>query len=285
MKVFERLRQYAYLLRLHKPIGIYLLLWPTLWALWLASEGRPSLKLILIFVTGTIIMRSAGCIINDYADRHFDGRVARTRERPLATGKVSVKEAGVLFVILLLLAFVLVLQLNPLTIGFAFFAVAITLIYPFLKRFTQLPQLGLGIAYAWGVPMAFIAQTGELSREAWALFFLVGLWTLMYDTLYAMTDRDDDLKIGIKSTAILFSSADRLILALLQVILVVGFAALGVSFDLGFPYYASVALAALLFLYQQSLIAKRQPANCFKAFLNNNWVGAILFLGIVLSFS
>lgn len=284
MTINDRLKQYAYLMRLHKPIGIFLLLWPTLWALWLASSGRPSWALIAIFVAGVVLMRSAGCIINDYADRHLDGRVARTCERPLAAGKLSEQEALMLFVLLCLLAFILVLQLNGLTIFCALFGAGITTLYPFMKRFTSLPQLGLSIAFTWGVPMAFAAQTGAIKPAAWFLFFTAALWPLIYDTFYAMTDREDDLKVGIKSTAILFGNADRSVTATLQLLFLLALAAQGLVFHLSWPYYSALIGVALLFVYQQHLIANRQPQRCFKAFLNNNWVGAVIFVGIVLSY-
>lgn len=279
----ERLKQYAYLLRLHKPIGTLLLLWPTLWALWLASGGRPAWSLLCIFVAGVIVMRAAGCIINDFADRHFDGRVQRTRYRPLAAGKITVAEALLLFVTLCFLALLLALQLNRLTLICAFIGAGVTILYPFMKRFTHLPQLGLGVAYTWGVVMAFTAVQGKLSAPAWLLFFTALLWPVIYDTFYAMVDREDDLKIGIKSTAILFGQADRAITAGLQVVFLLALSLVGWVFQLGLAYYLSLLLAGLLFLYQQSLIRNREREACFKAFLNNNWVGAIIFIGIFLA--
>lgn len=218
MKLIQRLLQYAYLMRLNKPVGILLLLWPTLWALWLASAGHPEGKLLFIFVLGVILMRSAGCIINDFADRHVDGFVKRTCNRPLASGKIRVFEALILFMLLGLLALLLVLQLNKLTILYAFIGAALTLVYPFMKRFTHLPQLGLGLAFAWGIPMVFAATQGKLSWSAWFLFMTAVLWPVIYDTLYAMTDREDDIKVGIKSTAILFGQADRIIIGILQIL-------------------------------------------------------------------
>jgi 4-hydroxybenzoate polyprenyltransferase len=281
--MIERLKQYAYLMRLHKPIGILLLLWPTLWALWLASKGQPDKKVLLIFVAGVVLMRSAGCIINDFADRHFDGHVRRTKDRPLASGKVTVKEALLLFVLLALLAFCLVLGLNRLTMVYAVIGILLAIIYPFMKRFTHLPQFGLGLAFTWGVPMAFAALQGRLSWQAWTLFFTALLWPVIYDTFYAMTDREDDLKLGLKSTAILFASYDRLILAGLQALFLLALGGVGVIFHLGIFYYSSLMAAALLFVYQQSLIREREPAACFRAFLNNHWVGAIIFVGIYLA--
>lgn len=281
--MIERLKQYAYLMRLHKPIGILLLLWPTLWALWLAGSGRPDREVLGIFVVGVVLMRSAGCIINDFADRHFDGHVRRTRDRPLASGKVTVAEALILFVILSLLALCLVLRLNQLTFFCAVIGAALIVIYPFMKRFTHLPQLGLGLAFTWGIPMAFAAQQGKLTWQVWFLYFTAILWPLIYDTFYAMTDREDDLKLGLKSTAILFGRADRAILGFLQGIFLLALSVVGVIFHLGLPYYGSLMVAALLFGYQQHLIRERAPEACFKAFLNNHWVGAVIFVGIYLA--
>jgi 4-hydroxybenzoate polyprenyltransferase len=279
----ERFKQYAYLLRLHKPIGTLLLLWPTLWALWLASEGPPPRRLLWIFVAGVVVMRAAGCVINDFADRHFDGQVRRTAYRPLAMGKITTVEAGLLFVILGFLALLLAWQLNPLTLCCAFIGAGVTILYPFMKRFTHWPQLGLGVAYTWGVVMAFTAVQGKLNPAAWLLFFTALLWPLIYDTFYAMVDREDDLRIGVKSTAILFGSADRAVTGVLQALFLLGLSVVGWVFHLGLPYYLSLVLAGLLFCYQQNLIRTREPAACFKAFLNNNWVGAVIFLGITLA--
>lgn len=278
-----RLKQYAYLMRLHKPIGTLLLLWPTLWALWLASSGRPSLKLLLIFVAGVIVMRAAGCIINDYADRHFDGYVKRTSYRPLASQQLSVQEALMLFVLLCFLALLLVLQLNRLSLIYALIGVALTVIYPFMKRFTYWPQLGLGAAYTWGVVMAFAAVQNRVSEKAWLLYWIALLWPVIYDTFYAMVDREDDERIGIKSTALLFGQADRAITATLQIVFLLGLCGVGQIFKLSSPFYFGLSLASLLFIYQQFLIRTREREACFKAFLNNNWVGAIVFLGIVLA--
>lgn len=281
---FNQLKQYIYLVRLNKPIGILLLLWPTLWALWLASAGKPDPSIVIIFILGVILMRSAGCIINDFADRNFDGHVARTRERPLATGKIQTKSALMLFVFLCLCAFGLVLFLNRLTILLAFVGAALTMIYPFMKRFTNLPQFGLGFAYSWGVPMAFAAQTNSIPPEIWIVFFPAALWPVIYDTMYAMVDRNDDLKIGVKSTAILFGQHDRSILALLQMLFIGIFIGVGVQFELRWPYFISIVLAAILCVYQQWLIKDRIRDNCFKAFLNNHWLGLIVFVGIVASY-
>ncbi len=281
--IFERLKQYAYLMRLNKPIGILLLLWPTLWALWLASAGKPSWGLLIIFIAGVILMRSAGCIINDFADRHFDGKVRRTRSRPLAAGTVTTSEALILFVLLCLLALTLVLRLNRLTLIYAVLGAGLAVFYPFMKRFTHWPQAGLGLAYTWGVPMAFAATQGRLSWEAWFLFFTAMLWPLIYDTFYAMVDREDDLKVGIKSTAILFGRADRLMTGLLQGVFLLALGLVGWIFHLGFYYYLSLVFAAGLFCYQQYLIRRQDPGACFKAFLNNHWVGMAIFIGISLA--
>lgn len=281
----EKLKQYFYLMRFHKPIGILLLLWPTLWALWLASNGKPNVYIVTIFVLGVVVMRAAGCIINDFADRHFDAHVERTRERPLATGKVSVKEALILFSILILCAFLLVLQLNYLTIGLAFGGAAITIIYPFLKRVTHLPQLGLGLAFAWGVPMAFAAQNNTISWQAWILFLAAAIWPVIYDTMYAMADKDDDLKIGIKSTAILFGRYNWLILGLLQLLFWLVLLLVGFLFNMQYAYFVALFAVASLFIYQQSLIIKQTRESSFKAFLNNHWVGFSVFTGIIVSYS
>jgi len=283
-RILERLEQYYYLARLDRPIGIYLLLWPTLWALWLAGDGKPDPLVLFVFVAGTVLMRSAGCAINDYADRKIDAHVARTRERPIATGKVKPLEAVLVFVALALLAFALVLLLNRMTIYLSLGGVLLAAIYPFMKRYSNLPQVVLGMAFAWAIPMAYAAQTESLPREAWLLYVITVIWAVIYDTMYAMVDREDDLKIGVKSTAILFGDADRLILFILQLIMFGGLFLLGRQLGLGPAYYGSMALAALLALYQQYLIREREPTRCFRAFLNNNWLGAILFIGILLHF-
>ncbi len=285
MLVRQRLSQYIYLMRLNKPIGIWLLLWPTLWALWLASAGMPSTMLLLIFILGTILMRSAGCVLNDIVDRHFDGQVSRTKKRPLATGKVSVKEAVILTVVLSLMALLLVILCNALTIGLAVVAAMLALLYPFLKRYTYLPQLGLGAAFAFGMLMAFAATTGTLSLAAWFLFLTGMVWPVIYDTQYAMVDREDDRKIGVKSTAILFSDMDKLLIALLQVLFIVMLTIVGLMFRLQKIYYVALFVVALLFAYQQWLIRTRDREKCFAAFLNNNWVGLAIFVGIFLGVS
>lgn len=279
---FEKIKQYIYLMRLNKPIGILLLLWPTLWALWLASNGKPNIPIVIIFILGVILMRSAGCVINDYADRNFDRHVLRTRERPLATGKITGKEAWILFSILMACAFLLVLLLNPLTILLAFVGALLTMIYPFMKRFTNLPQVGLSLAYSWGVPMAFAAETNTVPLAAWMLFFTAIVWPVIFDTFYAMVDRDDDVKIGIKSTAILFGKNDKLMIGALQMLFLLSLIMVGYIFNLNAFYFLSLLIAALLFLYQQILIKNRDREQCFKAFLNNHWVGLVIFLGIAL---
>ena len=280
-----RIRALLQLIRFDKPIGTLLLLWPTLWALWIAAGGVPELKLLAIFIAGTFLTRSAGCIINDLADRHLDGAVARTNSRPLVTGAVSVRDARLLFVLLMLLAFVLILFTNPLTVALSIPAVLLASSYPFMKRYTHLPQLVLGAAFSWGIPMAFAAQLGELPPALWLLYLGNLLWTVIYDTKYAMVDREDDLKIGIKSSAILFGSHDRLIIAILQVLCVAALYLAGQAFGLGTIYKLSLLLVAALFCYHQYLIRERDPAACFRAFLHNNWVGMTVFFGIALDYA
>lgn len=279
----SKIIHYVHLMRLHKPIGTLLLLWPTLWGLWLANAGMPPISLLLIFVLGAFLMRSAGCIVNDIADRHFDGRVARTHLRPLAQGVLSPWQALWLAVLLALLAFLLVWQCNWLTVQLALVAVVIAVIYPFLKRITHFPQLGLGVAFSFGVPMAFAASNNTVSMDAWFVFAGCLLWPVIYDTMYAMVDREDDIKIGIKSTAILFASHDCFIIALLQYTFILWFALVGLFFHLQTSYYICLLLVNILFVYQQWLIKERQPERCMRAFVNNNWVGFIIFLGICLS--
>ncbi|MEO8963108.1 MAG: 4-hydroxybenzoate octaprenyltransferase [Gammaproteobacteria bacterium] len=276
-----QLIHYARLMRLHKPIGIFLLLWPTLWALWLASAGKPNLLIVSIFVVGVIVMRSAGCIINDFADREIDKHVERTRDRPLTSGLVTTTEALILFFILITLAFILILFLNHFTILLAFAGLFFAVTYPFLKRVTHLPQIGLGLAYAWGVPMAFAAENNSITPAGWEVFAAALLWPVMYDTLYAMVDRSDDLKIGVKSTAILFAHYDRFMIAILQIIFLILLVHIGFLFKLTEIYFLGLFFAGLLFVYQQWLIRSRDPKACFKAFLNNNWVGLIIFFGVV----
>lgn len=283
-RVVERLRQYALLMRLHRPIGTFLLLWPMWWALWLASEGKPNAAVLIIFTVGTLIMRSAGCVINDYADRRIDPRVRRTKERPLALGTVSSQEALGLFAGLCLAAFGLVLLTNRLTILLSLAAVVLASVYPFTKRYTHLPQAVLGAAFAWAIPMAFAAQTGSVPLLSWQLFITAVLWTIAYDTIYAMVDREDDLVIGVKSSAILFGQADRLIVGLLQLAVLSLLAIIGYMQHLGGFFYAGLFIATALAAYQQYLIKDRNPARCFQAFLNNNWFGLVVFLGIAADF-
>ncbi len=278
-----RMKQYALLMRVDKPIGILLLLWPTLWALWLAGDKIPDVSLILIFSLGVFLTRSAGCVINDYADRNFDGQVERTKKRPLATGQVSEKEALAVFLVLGFLAFVLVLFLNKLSIVLSVIAIGIATIYPFMKRITYFPQVVLGAAFSMSIPMAFAATTGEISSAAWLLYISNLLWVLAYDTLYAMVDKKDDLKVGIKSTAILFGEADLQIIATIQGFFIFGMLLIGLRFDLNFWYYIGLSLAVLLIVWQLYSCRRREPNKCFNAFLNNNWVGACIFCGILLS--
>lgn len=272
---------YFYLTRLHRPVGIYLLLWPTIGALWLAAEGVPSFGLLFVFVSGTVVMRSAGCCINDFADYHIDGEVLRTRERPLATGQLSRRDALYGFVALSLVGFVLVLFTDRATILLAIAAIPIIALYPFLKRVTHMPQVVLGIAFSWGIPMAFTAQTGGLSASVWLLFLANCLWTIVYDTQYAMVDREYDRRLGVKSTAILFGDADNTMVGVLQVMFIAAMWLAGRQFDLGLPYYLSLVGASLLFAWQQILTSDRQPEACFRAFVSNQWVGLAIFLGIV----
>lgn len=281
----DQARQYARLMRLDRPIGIWLLLWPTLWALWIAGEGAPNPKVFTIFVLGVIVMRSAGCVINDFADRHLDPHIDRTRDRPLASGKVAPIEALILFCALGLIAIALVLTLNPLAQQLAPVAALLTVIYPFSKRFISAPQVVLGAAFGWSIPMVFAAQTGSVPRVAWLMWVIVVVWAVMYDTMYAMADREDDLKVGIKSTAILFGSADLFIISLLALILLLGLALLGQVAGLGAWYLGGLALASLLLIYQRILIRKRVPENCFRAFLNNHYVGGVVFAGILLDYT
>ncbi|MGD1990009.1 MAG: 4-hydroxybenzoate octaprenyltransferase [Chromatiales bacterium] len=275
-----RLGLYAELVRLNRPIGILLLLWPGLWALWIAGEGEPLWWVVLIFVAGTALMRSAGCAINDYADRDFDGHVARTRERPLATGRVSPREALLLFMLLSLVAFLLVLFLNTRTILMSFVAVALAAIYPFMKRHTHMPQLVLGMAFGWAVPMAFTALQNQVPAVAWVLFAAAVIWALIYDTMYAMVDREDDLEVGIKSTAILFGEYDRLVIGLLQILMLGLLALAGLLAGLGVYYWLGVLAGGAMFLYQQWLIREREPDGCFQGFMNNNWFGMTIFIAI-----
>lgn len=277
--------RYLRLMRLHRPIGIWLLLWPTLWALWIASAGRPDEHVFLILVLGTIVARSAGCVINDFVDRKVDPHVARTADRPLATGEVAPAEALLLFAALMLIALGLVLTLNPLTLSFAIGGAVIAVIYPFTKRFLSTPQFVLGVAFSWGVPMAFAASNGDVPRVAWLLFLATMIWVVVYDTLYAMTDRADDLKVGVRSTAILFGELDRQFIAALQVLLLASLVLVGRSAALGAWYYGGLGAAACFAAYQGYLIRERDGVQAFRAFLNNAWFGAAVFAGIVLDYT
>lgn len=275
---------YWRLTRMDRPVGWLLLLWPTLWALWLAAEGAPDLKVLVIFVLGVIAMRAAGCAINDYADRHVDGHVKRTRERPLASGRIQPREALAVCVLLCLLSFILVLFTNTLTIVLSVGALLLAGCYPFMKRYTHLPQVVLGAAFSWSIPMAFAAQTGEVPPQVWLLYTGAVVWTVVYDTFYAMVDRDDDLRIGVKSTAVLFGDQDRVMTGTLQVLVLITMLMVGQRFEMGISYTLGLAVAAGLFAYQQYLIRGRERDSCFKAFLNNNWVGAAIFVGIVMDY-
>ena len=280
--MLHRLSLYKQLMRTDKPIGTLLLLWPTLWGLLLASGGNPSIKNLIIFCFGCWLMRSAGCVINDFADRKIDGGVKRTQGRPLVTGAVLSKEALALFAALCIAAFILVLQTNTLTIMLSVAAVALAATYPFMKRYTHLPQVVLGAAFSWSIPMAFSAETNSLPAALWLLYAANVVWTVAYDTFYAMVDRDDDVKIGVKSTAILFGRYDRLITAVLQIIVIALLIASGMVFELGAIYYTSLAVVSALFVYQQILIKNRDGEQCFNAFLHNNYVGMVICIGIAL---
>lgn len=281
----SNINNYLKLARVDKPIGIFLVLWPTLWALWLAAEGIPSLDILAIFVAGVVLMRSAGCVINDFADRNIDGDVERTKGRPLVTGAVTAKNALIFFGILCLVSFLLVLQTNELTVYLSFGAVGLATLYPFMKRYTYLPQVVLGAAFAWAIPMAYAAQTNELPKVIWLIYTATVLWTVAYDTMYAMVDREDDIKIGVKSTAILFGHADRGIIACLQIMVIFTLCMIGEQLELGQFFFLGVVVASTLFIYQQHLIRLRYREECFKAFLNNNWVGMVLFAGIALDYA
>lgn len=280
-----RIGAYLRLIRFHRPIGTLLLLWPTLWALWLAGDGRPDLKIFVIFVTGVFLMRSAGCAINDFADRDIDPHVARTRDRPLATKEITALEALAVSASLALVAFILVLQLNTLTILLSLVGGVMAASYPFLKRFTSLPQFYLGAAFGWSVPMAFAAQTGSVPVTGWLTFLAVVLWAVAYDTMYAMVDRDDDLRIGVRSTAILFGRWDRLAVAVAHLGALLLLAATGLMKGLGIWYFAGLVMAGALAVRQQILIRNRRPDDCFRAFLGNNLFGMVIFVGLALHYA
>lgn len=282
--LYDRALQYWLLMRFHRPIGILLLLWPTLWALWIAGDGRPNALVVFVFVCGVILMRAAGCVINDYADQNFDSHVERTRDRPIAAGRVRANEALFLFVILCLTAFSLVLFMNTMTIALSFVGALLAASYPFMKRFTFFPQVYLGLAFGWAVPMVFAAQTESIPIAAWLLYLATILWAVVYDTMYGMVDIDDDLKIGVKSTAIAFGNNDRAIIASIQIAVLTVLFVIGKNLALGAWYYLGLLVASGFSVYQQWLIRHREKPGCFKAFLNNNWFGASVFGGIFLHY-
>lgn len=284
-RLSRRIEEYSQLARFNRPVGTWLLLWPALWALWIAGDGAPHQKVLIVFVLGVVVMRAAGCVINDYADRDIDPHVRRTRDRPIAARRVSPVEALVLFVALLAVALYLVTFLDLLTIKLAFIGAALTVSYPFVKRVFPMPQLYLGISFGgWSVPMAFAAETGKLPRVAWVLYIAAVIWAAVYDTIYAMIDREDDLKIGVKSSAILFADMDKMLIFVMQAMMIFALVLAGQSMHFGRWYFAGLTAAALLFLYQQWLIRDRNPAGCLRAFLNNQYVGMVIFVGILLQY-
>jgi len=284
-EIASQLRNYGKLMRIDKPIGTWLLLWPTLWALWLAGEGSPDQGLFIVFVIGVFIMRSAGCVLNDFADRKIDPYVERTRARPLATGAVAPLEALTLFAALGLIAIGLATMLNEQAQILAVVGAALTIVYPFIKRYMSIPQFVLGAAFGWAVPMAFAAQTGETPELAWLVFGIAVVWAVIYDTFYAMVDREDDRKIGVKSTAVLFGEVDLFVIAGLQLVMLLGLLFVGFRAELGFWYYLSVAIAAAMMAWHIWLARDRQPAGCFQAFLKNHLIGMVIFIGIVLHYT
>ena len=285
-RLARRATEYARLMRLDKPIGTWLLLWPALWALWVAGAGRPEPRVLIVFVAGVVVMRAAGCIINDFADRDIDPHVRRTRDRPLAARRVAPAEALALFAVLIAFALFLVTRLNALTVKLAVIGALLTVSYPFVKRFFPMPQLYLGISFGgWSVPMAFAAQTGVLPRVCWLLYIAAVIWAAVYDTIYAMIDREDDLKLGVKSSAILFADMDRFLIGAMQLMMLYALILAGRSMHYGRWYQAGVLGAALLFAWQQWLIRKREPAGCLRAFLNNQYVGLSVFVGILLEYT
>ena len=284
-RLSRRIEEYWELARFNRPVGTWLLLWPALWALWIAGEGQPNQKVLIVFVLGVIVMRAAGCVINDFADRDIDPHVRRTRDRPIAARRVSPVEALVLFAVLLAIALYLVTFLDLLTIKLAFIGAALTVSYPFVKRLFPMPQLYLGISFGgWSVPMAFAAETGKLPRVAWVLYIAAVIWAAVYDTIYAMIDREDDLKIGVKSSAILFADMDKTLIFVMQAMMIFALVLAGQNMHFGEWYYGGLTAAGLLFLYQQWLIRDRNPAGCLRAFLNNQYVGMVIFTGILLQY-
>jgi len=284
-RLSRRAVEYARLMRLDRPVGTWLLLWPALWALWIAGAGRPDPRVLTVFVLGVIVMRAAGCVINDFVDRDIDPYVRRTRDRPLAARRVTPLEALVLFAVLIAMALILVTRLDALTVKLACLGALLTISYPFVKRFFPLPQLYLGISFGgWSVPMAFAAQTGVLPRVAWVLYIAAVIWAAIYDTIYAMVDREDDLKIGVKSSAILFADMDRLLIGVMQLMMVYALLLVGRSMHYGPWYRGGVIAAGVLFAWQQWLIRKRDPAGCLRAFLNNQYVGLAVFIGLLLQY-
>jgi len=284
-ELVSQLRNYGKLMRVDKPIGIWLLLWPTLWALWLAGEGTPDQGLFVVFVVGVFIMRSAGCVLNDYADRKIDPYIERTRNRPIASGKVAPTEALVLFVALSLIAIGLATMLNRPAQLLAIVAGGLTVAYPFVKRFVSIPQFVLGVAFGWAIPMAFAAHTGEIPELAWLVFGTAVTWAVIYDTFYAMVDRDDDIKVGVKSTAILFGEVDIFIIGGLQLLMLVALVLIGYRANLSLWYYTSVLIAGMMMAYHLWLARDRQPASCFAAFMHNHYIGMTVFIGIVLHYT
>lgn len=280
----ERLYQYYLLMRMDRPIGTWLLLWPTFWALWIAAEGIPSISILLVFSLGVFVMRSAGCVINDYADRNIDKHVERTKNRPITSGKVSSYEALLLFFVCISIAFILVLFLNLYTILLSFIALLLAAIYPFMKRYTHYPQLVLGMAFSWAIPMGFAAQLDAIPGVAWILYSVTIFWIVSYDTMYAMADREEDLKIGVKSTAIIFADYDKLIIALLQISFTIGMFYIAWLVQGGLFFYLGIIISIGFSVYQQYLIRNRDKKTCFQAFLNNHWLGMVIFIGIFLDY-
>jgi len=277
----QKILLYAELIRFANPIGVYLLLWPTLWALAVAGEGAPNRWVLFVFVVGVFLMRSAGCAINDYADRDIDRHIARTKDRPLTSGRITEKEVIMVFLALSLLAFLLVLSLNRFTVLLSIVGLVLAATYPFMKRFHYLPQVHLGAAFGWAVPMAFAAQSESLPKQAWLLYLAAVIWAVIYDTMYSMADREDDLKIGIKSSAILFGEYDRAIIGLFQFLFILTLWLTGKELAFSTIYFYALGLVILLMIYEQFLIVYRVPENCFRAFLHNHWIGAIVFFGIM----